>query len=76
MKVKKYSRRVDAIKCDSCGNIFMSGRSADELPNGLGFEDMNGNVINICRKCLIKLGQMTDDEKDTFFKTLYKNKGE
>lgn len=76
MKVKKYSRRVDAVKCDSCGNIFMSGPTYDGLPNGLGFEDKDGNIINICKKCLIKLGQMTDDEKDKFFKELYKNKGE
>lgn len=58
MKVKEYFRNnktglLKAIKCDCCGNKFIAGNDSRGLPNGVGFKGDDGELINICRMCMM-----------------------
>lgn len=58
-------------KCNKCKrNISEQITRADGLPNGVGFELENGEVITLCAECIIKLGGMDKKGKDQFFKEL------
>lgn len=58
-------------KCKKCGNRYPINY-ADKygLPTMLGFKQKNGTQINVCFKCIQKLGAMPDSEKDKFFEDL------
>ncbi len=61
--------------CDNCKRFFVAGNDRDGIPNGVKFVMKDGKSITMCGKCLIRLGEMTDKEKDTFFETLKDKKG-
>ena len=46
------------ITCDKCGKEFKVGNRPDGLPNGVGFQLENGQIINICCDCIIKQGMI------------------
>lgn len=46
------------ITCDECGKEFKPGNRPDGLPNGVGFQLENGQIINICCDCVIKQGMV------------------
>lgn len=61
--------KIEAIRCDKCGNMFISGNTKDGLPNGLGFEMQDGRVITLCQKCIMQLGEIKEkDDADRFKK--------
>ena len=59
------------IRCTKCGKSFTPG-NVGGLPNGVGFQLDNGTLINICRECLIEVGEMDDKDRDKFFEELCK----
>ena len=59
------------IRCTKCGKSFTLG-NVGGLPNGVGFQLEDGTLINICRECLIKVGEMDDKDRDNFFEELCK----
>ena len=58
------------IKCSVCGKNFKPGNTSNGLPNGVGFELEDGTMINMCQKCIIELGKLSDRDKDVFFEKL------
>ena len=56
--------------CRGCKFFFTSGRRPDGLPNGCGFQLENGEFIDLCTDCLIRLGQMDDEQKREFIDRL------
>ena len=52
--------KIEAIKCDKCDNMFISGNSANGLPNGVGFQMQDGKVITLCQRCIMKLGKLKE----------------
>lgn len=56
-------------KCNVCKERRMIGNT-NGMPNMIGFQMKDGSVINLCNTCLIKVGQMSDAEKNKFFKDL------
>lgn len=50
--------RIQSIKCDKCGAVFISGNRPDGLPNGVGFALQDGTFVNMCANCMIKLGKL------------------
>jgi len=62
-------RRINAMKCDSCGNEFSVG-SSNGMPNGISFELHDGRLVTLCQKCIMKLGSLKDEEKEDFFNSL------
>ena len=46
------------ITCDECQKEFKPGNRPDGLPNGVGFQLENGQIINICYDCIIKQGML------------------
>ena len=56
--------------CKGCKHFFTSGNRPDGLPNGCGFQLDNGKIINLCADCLIRLGQMDDEQKREFIDQL------
>jgi len=59
--------------CDKCKKFFMSGNRADGIPNGMKLIMKNGKSLTVCADCVIKVGQMSEEEKDEFFRE-YKDK--
>lgn len=57
------------MKCDACGKSFKRGNYVDGTPNGMGFV-MENRTITLCRGCIIKLGMMSKEQKNEFFKKL------
>ena len=56
-------------KCKKCGKrypIIMG----DDIPAMVGFQMEDGKVYNICKRCLMELGSMDDDEREQFFDEL------
>jgi hypothetical protein len=62
--------KMIAVKCDNCGNVFISGNNKDGLPNGVGFKLNDGRTINFCSKCIIEVGRMGEEEREAFFKNI------
>ena len=60
--------------CDNCKKFFMNGNTKG-MPNGVAFVMNNGDKVTMCQRCLIELGKMSDDEKNTFFDELKKKIG-
>lgn len=52
--------RIQSIKCDKCGAVFISGQRPDGLPNGVGFKMQDGTVVSMCANCMIKLGKLRE----------------
>ena len=67
-------------KCKRCGKRYALPTSSDGLPNMIGFQLDDGRTINLCRKCIITLGELNDakDEAglDKFFKEIGVDKKE
>ena len=57
--------RIQSIKCDKCGAVFISGQRADGLPNGIGFALQDGTVVNMCANCMIQLGKLREAGDET-----------
>lgn len=55
--------------CDGCGKHFTYG-DTNGLPNGVGFQLTNYKTIFLCQECLIKLGSLTEEEKQRFIENL------
>ena len=55
------------VMCSVCGKTFLPGNTKG-MPNGVGFMCKDGTLINMCQKCIIDLGRMTETEKDRFFR--------
>ena len=55
--------------CSACGKRETIGNT-DGMPNIVGFVCDNGQTINLCRECIIKLGGMNEEEKKDFFASL------
>lgn len=45
------------MKCEICGKEFEPGNRPDGLPNGVGFELVDGTIYNVCADCIIKHGR-------------------
>lgn len=58
------------MKCRKCGKEFNAGNREDGLPNGIGMLLRDGRMIDICTECVMKIGQMTDAERDAFFREI------
>lgn len=56
-------------KCIRCGKRYLV-QSLNGLPSMLGFVQKDGRVINMCQKCLMDMGKMSDEEKDAFFESI------
>lgn len=54
----------DKIICNNCGKEIIPGNRPDGLPNGVGFQLSDGNVMNVCTDCLIEMGANTEDEDE------------
>ena len=48
----------------------MAGNRPDGIPNGVKMILKGNKSITMCAECLIDLGQMTEAEKDAFFRDL------
>ena len=56
-------------KCKKCGQrypIIMG----DELPAMVGFQLEDGKTYNICKRCLMDLGEMNEDDREKFFEEI------
>lgn len=38
-----------------------------DIPMMVGFVQKDGNNINVCKYCLMKIGEMNDEEREEFF---------
>lgn len=54
------------VKCDICQAVFRRGIE-EETPGGIGWRKDNGNIVNICHKCLLK-APFNDDTYKKFIK--------
>ena len=54
-------------KCMDCGERVPIGNDKDGIPNMVGFQMEDGKVINICSKCISKVGQMPEAEREKYF---------
>ena len=59
------------IKCCKCGNHFKIGNT-NRLPNGIGVQLDNGKPVNVCQKCIIELGTLSEAERTEWFNELKK----
>lgn len=64
---------IKIIVCDNCGNTFRPGNRKDGSLNGVGFENENGLIINLCHDCVAKMAD--DKEHQEKILELFKNKG-
>lgn len=53
-------------KCKFCGKRYPIFMEAEE-PAMLGFVQKDGKTINVCKFCIMKVGQMTEQERTEFF---------
>lgn len=53
------------IRCDFCGKTFLPGTREDGLPNGVGFIDKEGNPLNMCAECIIRIGEELENGEQT-----------
>lgn len=56
-------------KCDNCGQRKLIN-PMDALPAMLEFVHKDGRHIKLCKDCIMKLGEMSDEESDAFFEGL------
>lgn len=73
MKTKKFNK-IEAIKCDKCGNMFISGET-NGLPNGLGFQLQDGKLINLCQACIIEQGKLKEAGDEVGLKSFWSGMG-
>lgn len=45
------------IVCVMCKKAFIPGARPDGLPNGVGFQMADGQTVNVCSSCIMKLGE-------------------
>ena len=64
---------IKIIVCDNCGNTFRPGNRKDGSLNGVGFQDKEGLIINLCHDCVAKMAD--DKEHQEKILELFKNKG-
>ena len=60
------------MRCDNCKKVFVAGNRADGLPNGIGYEMIDGTLITLCADCIMELGKLGDKGTDKFIKKVYK----
>jgi len=58
-----------SIKCRGCDREFFPGMTDGE-PNGVGFQQQDGSIINLCRDCIRSLGEMDEDARRKFFRSI------
>lgn len=46
------------LTCSKCGREFKPGNRLDGIPNGVGFQMEDGDVIAMCADCLIHIGSL------------------
>lgn len=61
--------------CSKCGKSKIIDMNA-ALPAMVGFQMEDGSIINLCSDCLMKLGQMNEEQKNIFFEELGVNENE
>lgn len=64
---------VRIIACYNCNNKFMVGNRPDGSPNGVGFKDKNGLIINLCHDCVAKIADDKDHQEKIL--KLFESKG-
>lgn len=74
MKEKRFNK-IEAIKCDKCGNTFISGNTSNGLPNGLGFQMQDGRVITLCQGCIMEIGKLKEAGDEAGLKSFWKGLG-
>lgn len=57
--------RMEKIYCDLCGNEIIPGNDDNGLPAGVGFQTLDGGMVNVCRDCVIKRGREMSDYAHT-----------
>lgn len=57
-------------KCNKCGKNIVTERRLDGLPNGVGLELEDGKTIYICTGCVLKLGELPEDEREEFIDSI------
>ena len=67
--------KIEAIKCDKCGNIFISGNTPNGLPNGVGFQMQDGRVITLCQACIMEIGKLKEAGKEEEIKSFWQDLG-
>lgn len=60
------------MKCDVCKKIFEYGNWQNGIPNGIALKTQTGKTIVVCAECVMKVGMMTEKERDKFFGQLQK----
>lgn len=61
------------IGCSICGKEIKKGNS-NGVPNGFGFTNKKGELLNICSECVSNVGAMSKEEKEKFFnQEIFKN---
>lgn len=58
-----------SIKCRGCDQEFFPGMTDGE-PNGVGFQQQDGSIINLCRDCIRSLGEMDEEARRKFFHSI------
>lgn len=52
---------MEKIICDKCGKEVEFGNQPNGLPNGVGFELDDGEVINVCAECMADIGREVEE---------------
>lgn len=52
--------------CDMCGSTFKDGNNIFNEPNGLAFVIPKCGTVTLCNKCVKKVGEMSDLEKELY----------
>lgn len=74
MKYRKGGK-IQALKCDKCNRVFISGNGIDGLPNGVGFQQQDGNIITLCKACIMEIGKLKEAGDEAGLKSFWNELG-
>ncbi len=74
MKTKRFNK-VEAVKCDKCDSVFISGNTPDGLPNGVTFQLQDGRAITLCHNCIMQLGRLNEAGDNAGVKSFWQDLG-
>lgn len=63
------------IKCDKCKSNFLIGNRADGTPNGIGFQLLDGRIINLCANCIDEIGRLKETGEEKKIKKFFEDMG-
>lgn len=63
--------KIEAIRCDKCGNMFISDNTKDGLPNGISFVMKDGRAITLCQKCIMQPSELKEKDDGDGFKEFW-----